>query len=123
MLDQQHVISGLLLTTKTDQTEFDYDIIDILKDILGETNLRTNAVGFKLFCIFAALADKIVDLEKHLDTGGDDARNKLSVGQKLTLQLQRAKNLFYMCGVNRETGTISIANVEHEIKCVRCSLV
>jgi hypothetical protein len=71
----------------------------MLKTVLEETNLRTNAVGFKLFCIFAALADKIVDLEKHLDTDDFDGRKHLPVGQKLSLQLQRAKALFYMCTV------------------------
>jgi hypothetical protein len=113
-LSQAQVVEALMLTSGKDKDfEFGYDIIELLKSILGP-KLETHHVPFKVFSICAAITDKIIDLEKHMDP---DAGGNLTTGQKLTLQLQRAKNLFMMCGMNRETGTVSLAHVEHEIRC------
>ena len=92
------------------------DIDEILEILCNTLEIKEiQGADFKLFTIFAALIEKIVSFEKHIDINQGIGKRELSVAQKLGLQIKRAKHLFYMCDFDPMEGTVPIAAIEHEI--------
>lgn len=113
-LNAEQLAHALAMVVDKEHTDFIDEMMGILKECCDLEEILS--ADFKLFTIFAALIEKIVSFESHVDLNNGVGDRPLSVGQKLQLQLRRAKNLFYMCGFNEESGTVPLSAIEHEIK-------
>jgi len=113
-LDGDQLTGALAMVSDKKDADFVDEIMDILKDTCDLEEIMH--ADFKLFTIFASLIEKIVSFEKQIDLDSGIGKRQLTVGQKLRLQINKAKTLFYMCDFDDVEGTVPITSIEHEIQ-------